>query len=367
MDVKEIVKGLDTYVPGRSQDEIASEFNLNKNEIIKLGSNESPWGSSKKAINTIKENLDLINRYPETDLKELKELIADYCNLKKENVIVSGDGADEIIDLLAKTFINPGDEFIVPLPTYTYYEFSLKPYGAVPVYGKWNLNTNRLDLDSILDNISNKTKIIFLCSPNNPTGAVILKKDIKEILNKTDCLVVVDEAYSEYCKESNQDLIKKYSNILILRTMSKALGLAGLRIGYGLSNPKIIEYMHRVKPVFSLTRPSNIAAIETFKDKEFIKYSITKGIESKNYLYDELSKIPKLKTFKSESNFILVRTKKTGLTATQLSLKLLKKGVIVRDCSSFKGLDEYWIRVSIGTLDDDERFITILKDVLTED
>jgi histidinol-phosphate aminotransferase len=364
MNVKDIIKDLDTYIPGRSEDEIVNEFNLNKNEIIKLGSNESPWGSSKKAIEAIKENLNLINRYPETDLKELKELIAEYSNLKKENVIIGGDGADEIIDILAKTFINPGDEFIVPLPTYTYYEFTLKPYGAIPVYAKWNLDINSLVIDSILDNISNKTKIIFLCSPNNPTGGIIPKKDIEEILNKTNALVVVDEAYIEYSNQSNQDLIEKYSNILILRTMSKALGLAGLRIGYGLSNSKIIDYMHRVKPVFSLTRLSYIAAIETFKDKEFIKDSITHGIESRDYLYNELFKIPKLEVFKSKSNFILIRIKETGLTASQLSYKLLKKGVIVRDCSSFKNLDEYWIRVSIGTLSNDKKFIAILKDIL---
>ncbi|MDR2829881.1 MAG: histidinol-phosphate transaminase [Methanobrevibacter sp.] len=364
MEIREIVKELDSYVPGISQEEIAKEFNLDKNEIIKLGSNESPWGSSKKAIDAIWKNLNQLNRYPETNLEDLKELIADYSNTKTENVIVGGDGADEIIDILAKTFIEDGDEFIVSIPTYTYYEFGLKPYGAVPVYGRWDLSNNSLDVSSVLEAISDKTKMIFLCSPNNPTGGVIPKENIERILKETDALVVVDEAYVEYSDEDNVDLIGKYSNICILRTMSKALGLAGLRIGYGLSNPTAIEFMHRVKPIFSLTRPSYMGALETFKDNEFIEESIRKGIESRDYLYGEILKIPVLHVFKSKSNFILINIEKSGLTATELSRKLLKKGVIVRDCSSFQGLDEYWIRVSIGTLNDDKRFINILKDVL---
>ncbi|GAA5819693.1 MAG: histidinol-phosphate transaminase [Methanobrevibacter sp. CfCl-M3] len=364
MDVRDTVKGLNSYVPGGSQEEIAKKFDLDKDEIIKLGSNESPWGSSKKAIEAIGKNLNQINRYPETNLEDLKKLMADYSNTKIENVIVGGDGADEVIDILAKTFIDEGNEFIVPIPTYTYYEFSLKPYGAIPVYGRWDLTTNSLDVSSILEAVSNKTKMIFLCSPNNPTGGVIPKKDIVKILKEVDSLLVVDEAYVEYSNGDTVDLIAKYPNICILRTMSKALGLAGLRVGYGLSNPEIIEFMHRVKPVFSLTKLSYIGALETFKDKEFISESIAKGVESRDYLYRELLKISNLNVFKSDSNFILVNIEKTGLTSAELVLKLLGKGVIIRDCSSFQGLDDYWVRISIGTLEEDEKFINILKNVL---
>ncbi|MDR1721433.1 MAG: histidinol-phosphate transaminase [Methanobrevibacter sp.] len=366
MKVRNVVNELDPYVPGRSQDEIAQEFNLKKEDIIKLGSNENPWGPSEKAIKAIKENLNLINRYPETNLDVLKQLIAEYSNVKIENIIVGGDGADEIIDVLAKTFIEKGDEFIVPLPSYTYYEFIFKPYGAIPVYGKWDLSTNTLNVDSILDSISEKTKMIFLCTPNNPTGAIISKNDLEKMIKATDALIVIDEAYIEYSQGNNVDLMKKYDNVFIMRTMSKVLGLAGMRVGYGLSNPEIIEYMHRIKPVFSLTRTSYIAAIETFKDKKYIEESIAKGIESRDYLYDELSKIENLNVFKSYANYILVGTKETGLTAAELSKKLLEKGIIVRDCTSFKGLDEYWIRVSIAKLKEDKKFIAILKEVLKD-
>ena len=365
MKPKQIVDEMDSYVPGRSQDEIAQQFNLNKDEIIKLGSNENPWGPSPKAVEAIKKEIKSINRYPESQLKELVSVVAGYSGVEDNQVIIGGDGADEIIDVLAKTFIEPGDEFIVPLPSYMYYEYLLRQYGARPVYAKWDLDRNELDADSIFEAITDRTKMIFLCTPNNPTGTLISKDVLSDIAFKNpDILIVIDEAYFEYSEVTNRDLIDEFDNIFIIRTMSKVMGLAGMRIGYGLSCSKIIEYMHRIKPVFSLTRLSFVAALNTFKDTEYIEESITKGIESRQYLYDELSKIDSLHVFPSKSNFMLIDIRNTGFTASELALELMKRGVIVRDCTSFKGLDEYWIRISICTLEEDKKFIDIMKEVL---
>lgn len=365
MKARKIVDEMDSYVPGRSQDEIAEQFNLNKDEIIKLGSNENPWGPSPKAVEAIKNELGSINRYPESQLKELVHEMALYSDVDDRQVIVGGDGADEIIDVLAKTFIDEGDEFIVPLPSYMYYEYLLQQYGAHPVYAKWDLEKNELDLDSIFEAISERTKMIFLCTPNNPTGTLIEKDVLRQIASKNpEILIVIDEAYFEYSEVTNKDLINEFDNIFIIRTMSKVLGLAGMRIGYGLACEQIIEYMHRIKPVFSLTRLSFAAALNTFRDKDYIQDSIKKGIESRQYLYGELSKIDSLNVFPSKSNFMLIGVKDTGFTASELALELMKKGIIVRDCTSFKGLDEYWIRISICTLDEDRKFIEIIKEVL---
>ena len=366
MKARQIVENMDSYVPGKSQDEIANDFNLKKENIIKLGSNENPWGPSPKAVMAVGEAIKSINRYPESQLNELITEIANYSGVNKSQVIVGGDGADEIIDVLAKTFIENGDEFIVPLPSYMYYEYLLKQYGAKPVYAKWNLDKNQLDVDSIFDSITPKTKMIFLCTPNNPTGTLIDKNILVDIARKNpDILIVIDEAYFEYSEVTNKDLINEFDNIFIIRTMSKVLGLAGMRIGYGLACEEIIEYMHRIKPVFSLTRLSFVAALNTFKDTDYIAESIKKGIESRQYLYDEISKIDSLNVFPSKSNFMLIGVKDTGFTAYELSHELMKRGVIVRDCTSFKGLDEYWIRISICTLEEDKRFIEILKEVLS--
>ena len=366
MKPRAIVSEMDSYVPGKSQDEIASEFNLNKDDIIKLGSNENPFGPSAKAIEAIGKECKNINRYPESVLNELQQELANYSGVKQSQVIIGGDGADEIIDVLAKTFIDEGDEFIVPLPSYMYYEYFLQQYGARPVYAKWNLEENKLDTDSILNSINNKTKMIFLCTPNNPTGTLIDEKDIRDIASGIpDVLIVVDEAYFEYAEVTNKDLINEFDNIFIIRTMSKVMGLAGMRMGYGLACSEIIEYMHRIKPVFSLTRLSYVAALNTLRDKNYIETSIEKGIESREYLYNELSKIDSLNVFPSKSNFMLIGIKDTGFTASEFAFELMKKGVIVRDCTSFKGLDEYWIRISICTLEEDKKFIDIVKEVLS--
>ena len=359
-----VVKKLDPYVPGRSIDEIALTYGLNPDKIIKLGSNENPIGPSPMAVEALKKNLNRINRYPESNLEGLIQQVASYSGVSPSNVVLGGDGADEILDVLGKAFIEPGDEFIVPIPGYMYYEFTLKIQGAVPVYAKWDVPTNTLDVNSVIQALSPKTKLIFLCTPNNPTGGLISEKDIKKILESTDALVVVDEAYFEFSGVNNVDLLTDYNNLFILRTFSKVLGLAGMRIGYGLSNPEIIEYMYRVKPVFSLTKLSEVAASATLKDKNYIKISEEISVESREFLYSSLSKFEKLKVFKSKANYILVDIRKTGLTAKKLSEELMKKGIIVRDCTSFKGLDEYWIRVSVGTLEEDEDFINILEEII---
>lgn len=362
--IRDTIMGIEPYVPGRSIKEIAEEYNLKESEIVKLGSNENPLGPSPKAVEAVKQETKNMHRYPESGLDDLKKAIADYSGAHPNQIIIGGDGADEIIDLLGKTFMDPGSEFIVPLPSYMYYEYTLRPYGAKPVYAKWDMEENTVDTKSVIESINDKTRLIFLCTPNNPTGGLIREDDITRILESTSALVVVDEAYFEFAGVSNLKLLKDYENLLILRTFSKAMGLAGMRIGYGISNPRIIEYMHRVKPVFSLTRLSHVAALATLSDKDYIKRSVEFSIKSREYLYSQLLSLDGIRVLRSYANYLLVDIRGTGMNAGQLTEKLLKKGVIVRDCTSFKGLDEYWIRVSVGTIKEDDRFIDALKDII---
>ncbi len=361
--VKKIVKELDPYVPGRSIGEIASKYNINPDDIIKLGSNENPLGVSKKAVEALKKSLDSIHQYPESNLEDLKGKIASYAGVKTSNIIVGGDGADEILDVLGKALIEPGDEFIVPIPSYMYYEFTLKIHGGVPVYARWDVDENKLDVESVIKSISDRAKIIFLCTPNNPTGGLIDQKDIIQVLESTDALVVVDEAYFEFSEVDNVNLLEEYDNLFILRTFSKVFGLAGMRIGYAISNPEFIELLHRVKPVFSLTKLSYVAASATLDDEEYIKKSIEIGIESREFLYENMSKLDNIHVYPSKANYLLVDVRKTGMSSGEFAEELLKRGIIVRDCKSFKGLDDYWIRVSVGTMEEDKRFIEILESI----
>lgn len=353
-----------TYVPGRSKKEIMEEYGVEQEDIIKLGSNENPWGASSKAKEAIINSIDEINRYPESNHEYLKEKIADYAGVTKDEVILGGDGADELFEVLAKTLIDDGDEFIVHQPTYTYYEYTFKQHNAKPVYATWNVSKNKLDVQSVLDNITDKTKVIFLCTPNNPTGGLISKEDIVKIIESTQALVVIDEAYWEFAQVNNVDLLQEYDNVFIIRTFSKVMGLAGLRIGYGLTNPELIEKMSRIKPVFSLTVPSQKAVLATLNDEDYINESTRRSINEREYLYESVQKIDNIHIYPSKSNYLLMDVRKTGYTAAQLTDKLMAEGVIVRDCTSFTGLDEYYIRISVETHPKNEKFIEILKNIV---
>ena len=193
-----------------------------------------------------------------------------------------------------------------------------------------------------------------------------LERDGESKLSEYD-VVVIDEAYFEYSLTTNTNLLDEYDNIFILRTMSKVMGLAGMRIGYGISSKEIIEFMHRIKPVFSLTKLSYVAALTTIKDIEYIEKSIKDGIESRDFLYDEISKMKSVKVYKSYSNFMLIDIHDTGFTAAEITREFMKRGMIVRDCTSFKGLDEYYFRISICTLEEDKKFLKVMKEILNEE
>ncbi|MBR0472889.1 MAG: histidinol-phosphate transaminase [Methanosphaera sp.] len=353
-----------TYVPGRSKKEIAEKYGVAEEDIIKLGSNENPWGPAPGVYDAIRDSIGEMNRYPESNHEYLKEKIAEYAGVRADQVIVGGDGADEIFDVLAKTLIEPGDEFITHPPTYTYYEYIFKQQFAKPVYAKWNVEDNCLDVESVLDNITDRTKAIFLCTPNNPTGGLIPQEDIIRVIEATDALVVVDEAYWEFSETNNVNLLDEYDNVFIIRTFSKVMGLAGLRIGYGLGNPEFLEKMNRIKPVFSLTVPSQKAVIATLEDEDFIRESTRKGIVEREFLYDSVNAIDNLHIYRSKSNYLLIDLHKSGYTAAELAEKLMEYGIIVRDCTSFQDLDEYYIRISIETHPKNVRFIEVLKELV---
>ena len=363
--VRNIVKEFKPYVPGKSKEEICRKYGINLENIIKLGSNENPWGPSPKIKEKIISEVENLHQYPEPINPTLMNRLSEFLDIPENNIIVGGDGADEIIDTIMRTFIEPGDEVIIPIPTFTQYRISTKIHGGKVVYGRYIKENNYdLDVNDILNKINDKTKVIFLCTPNNPTGNIIKKEDIKNIVESTDALVVIDHAYIEYSKKE-YDLTRwalDYDNVLVLRTFSKIFGLAGQRIGYGVCNEEIINYMMRVKPIFSLTRLSQVCAITALEDKDFFEYCRANGIKSREILYNGLEKFKLLKVYPSEANYLLVEIK-NSLTSTQFTEELLKRGVIVRDCKSFEGLDGEFIRVSIGKFEECNRFLDILKDI----
>lgn len=350
MTKKKFLKDLKEYVPGKSIEEVAEKFGLNPKKIIKLASNENPFGPSPKVKKLIIKNLDKLAIFPDPlSIKELKKAISKGLKVPEENIVL-GSGSDGVFDVLSKILIDKEDEAIIPLPTFSMYEFVTRVAGGNPVFLKRDKNFN-MPVEKLLSQVSKKTKLIFLCSPNNPTGNLVKKEDIEKVLKKVKCYVLVDEAYMEYSKPGSSaiGLFKKYKNLIVTRTFSKAYGLANLRIGYGIMPEDLIkDYQKTNLPFFTSTLAVK-AATEAIKDKSHLKKVVKRNFEGIRYFKREI----KFKVYPSQANFVLVDVSPNK--AKDIVSTLQKKGMIIRNCSSFgKGMGSF-VRINTGTKTQNEK------------
>jgi len=342
------------YEPGKPIEEVERELGL-KN-VIKLASNENPLGSSLKALAAIKSNLGVLNRYPDGNCFYLKDKLAKKLNLKPGNLIF-GNGSDELIDVIIKTFVGPNEEVLTSKVSFVEYEIvsqsNNRKFRDIP------LKSFKYDLKAIKKAIRKNTKAIFIANPNNPTGTYVNKKELEEFLRglPKNLIVVLDEAYNEFVDvrdfPKSLDYINK--NVIILRTFSKTYGLAGLRIGFAIAKPEFIECMNRVRQPFNVNLLAQAAALEAVDDSAFLRRSRRTILEGKRYLYNELGKLG-FECVSSVANFILVDVKQD---CRIIFNKLLKQGVIVRPMAIYN-LKKY-IRVTIGTKKENTRFINSLR------
>lgn len=352
---------LKPYVAGKPIAEVKRELGLN--DVIKMASNENPLGPAPLAVKAVMGQLRDMHFYPDSSCYELREKLASRLQINSDCLIV-GNGSDEILKIIAETFLNFGDEVILPQPTFSEYEFCATVMGAVcrPV----PLVNNTHDLTGMLDGVNAKTKLIFICNPNNPTGTVLSATALAEFMDRVprDILVVIDEAYSEYVENpafcSGQVLLGKRPQTIILRTFSKLYGLAALRLGYGISSPAIISALSRVREPFNVNSLAQSAGMAALDDEEHIAKSRRLNRSGKDYLYQALAALGLDYTL-TEANFIFIDT---GQDARQVFQGMLKKGVIIRSCDVF-GCPTA-IRVTIGTTEQNQRFITALQAVLQE-
>lgn len=352
---KEILT-VEPYQPGRPIADVKREYNLN--DVVKLASNENPLGCSPKVKEKIKNSLDDLAIYPDGACLELKNTISNKFNIP-ENMIAISSGSDEIIDLISKIFIAPEDEIIMASVTFIRYQDTANLFGGKPIIVPLKNWTH--DLDGMYNAITDKTKIIWICNPNNPTGTMIREKEFEEFLEKIpkNILVVYDEAYAEYVESKNypkesQKLINKYNNLMILKTFSKAYGLAAFRVGFSFASPEIISFINRARGPFNVNSLAQIAAIEALNDENFLKKVYDNNIEGKYYIYKEFEKLG-IDYVKSETNHIFFKVDKS---AKDVFIELQKKGVIIRP------ILENHLRVSIGTMEENKIFIEKLKEVL---
>jgi histidinol-phosphate aminotransferase len=356
------------YKPGKPAHEVAQEYGLTS--IIKLASNENPFGSSPKALAAIANNTSTLFRYPDGKGAALKQAISETIAQPIENITL-GNGSDDVIEMLAHAFVSENDHVVFSKHAFEVYKLVSMALGAdiseIPALPQ-DHETNGLghDLDAFLRAITEKTKLVFIANPNNPTGGVIQPDTLFAFLKQVPAqtVVLVDEAYFEYVDQpgyhSAIKWINEFPNLVVTRTFSKLYGLPGLRIGYGVSSPAISDILNRIRQPFNVNSLAQISGVAALSDAEFIEYSTNQNARGRAWLTDQLNQRG-LQPLPSQANFLCFTTPYLG---KQVFEQLLKKGMIIRDLDSYELL--YHLRVTIGSETENQTFIRLLDQVLED-
>ncbi|WP_024790502.1 MULTISPECIES: histidinol-phosphate transaminase [unclassified Lebetimonas] len=354
----ENLNNLKTYEAGKPIELVVREYGIKPSEIIKLASNENPYGPPPMAIEAVKKTAKNMHRYPDDSYYELKDALSERFDIKNENIII-GAGSDQILEFAIHAIL-PKKVLMAGI-TFAMYEIYSKQFGAEILKTK----SDKHNLEEFYEIYKQQNpEIIFLCIPNNPLGECIDAKDVFSFIEKIDddTLIIIDGAYQEYAsfKDKNKEIkpkeILKYKNVLYTGTFSKAYGLGGMRVGYGIANEFIIKNLHKLRPPFNITTLSLKAAIEALKDKEFVKMGIELNFEEMKR-YEIFAKENNLNFIESYTNFIVLFIK----NSTSVANNLLKKGIIVRDMVSY-GFDA--IRITIGKKEENEKVLNLLKGLI---
>jgi len=357
--VADHIEALKPYIPGKPIEQVKRELGLT--DVIKLASNENPLGPSPAAVEAMRSNSPSVALYPEGDAPALREAVAAHLGVPGDH-LVFGNGSDEVLHLLAMTYLQPGDHTVQGDPSFAMYEIYTQQCNATPI--KVPLTNYTHNLSAMLDALTPKTRIIFIANPNNPTGTLVQQRDVETFLDGVpdDVLVVFDEAYDEYVDDPQKPKTLPYvlegRNVIVLRTFSKAYGLAGLRVGYGVARPEIAAMLNKVRSPFNVNLIAQHAAAVAIGDQEHIRKAVALNATGRDYLYREFARMG-LDYVPSQANFVLVDI---AGDSRQVFADLQAKGVIIRPGAGL-GLPRH-IRVTVGTQPQNERFIKALGEVL---
>jgi histidinol-phosphate aminotransferase len=357
--VKAYIKALVPYPPGKPIDELTREYGIR--QVVKLASNENPLGPSPGAVAAIVADLRNLHRYPDGSGFYLKSALSRRFGTPPEGIFL-GNGSNEIIELALKTFIAPGDEVLSPFPSFLMYSKTVQALGGRNKFIP--LKRYRIDLDGMLRGLGPRSRILIVNNPNNPTGTIIRRKEWERFLEQVPprVLILLDEAYIDFVDDPECPLGTDYlgveQNLLVIRTFSKAYGLAGLRVGYGLSRPELTDLMNRVRQPFNVNSLAQAGALGALQDEVF--YNKTKRIiqQGKAFLEQNFRNLG-VRYIPSQTNFILV---KVPLPAQELYERMLRRGVIIRSMKSF-GLDRF-IRINIGLPAENRKFLKAFRQEL---
>lgn len=317
--------------PGISLLDIERLYGIPAERIVFLSRNENPYGPSPEVIRAV--SCADLRRYPSQD--EFLSAAAEYLGVS-EDLVIAGAGLDGIIDSVSRLFLEKGRSVFIPVPTYTYYELAARVCGATPVLGR------------DLRNIPKGVTLTFICSPNNPTGGLIDDEVIREVLEGTNSVVFLDEAYAEFAGVSHADWVERYENLIVGRTLSKAFGLAGLRIGYAVAPEWVVEQYSRAAPSFGVSAPAIAGGVAALRDTDHMRNAVRKIVTERERVAGSLRANP------SHANFLYVETSRESSAMVE---DLLKEGISVKDCSGIPGSDNHHIRVTIGTPEQNDAFL----------
>ena len=360
--MREHIKNLKPCVHGGEVWEAANKIGLRREELLDFSSSVNPLGPSKKALEAIKANLGHIPSYPDSNSTELREAIAaNFAGVSKDNVVV-GNGSTELIYLFVETFMKKGDVALIPAPTFGEYERAVRRIGEEPKHVKPDMDFKFGP--AAFTRCLGDVKIAFLCNPNNPTSILMPREHLTAIVERAleeNAFVFLDEDFLEFVDgEKNLSLIgeiEKYPNLFVLRSFTKIFGLTGLRIGYGVASEETTDSLLNAKIPWNVNCLAQAAAVASLEDEEHLKKTRELIRGEKAFLMQGLMQIEAFKVFPADANFIFVDIRQSGYTAAQLKEKMLQAGVLIRDCSSFKGLDEHYIRVAVKTRRENEKLL----------
>ncbi|GIQ67567.1 histidinol-phosphate transaminase [Xylanibacillus composti] len=359
MKPKSRIVHLPVYQPGKPIEEVKRELGLDK--VIKLASNENPFGCSPKAREAILAELDSTHIYPDGGAVALTAALSERLGVQP-NQIIFGAGSDEVILMLTRAYLLPGDETVMATHTFPQYKHNAEIEGATVI--EVPLKDGKHDLEAMLAACTEKTKIVWICNPNNPTGTIVTHAEVEQFMRgcSPETMVVLDEAYVEYIATPDfpdgLSLLKQYPNLVLLRTFSKIYGLASLRIGYGVGHPDVIHAVNQVREPFNTTRYGQAAALASLGDDSFVKECRERNLEGIQLIQGRLDELG-LDYFPAYGNFIMIHTGRPALAVFEA---LLRHGIIVRGGHSL-GYPES-IRVTVGSREENEAFLIALEDVL---
>lgn len=358
MNVHPTIASLVPYSPGKPLEELEREYGIR--DAVKLASNENPLGPSPRAQAVLREAAGTLHRYPDGGAHALRLALAQRWAVSPEQIIV-GNGSDEIISLLVRAFLSPGDEAVIADHTFVMYKLAVLTAHARPV--EVPLKDWRHDLSAMAEAITDRTRLVFLCNPNNPTGTIVTAKEVEQFLSRLPehVLLVCDEAYYEYVRDPHYpksvEYVKHGRPVVVLRTFSKIYGLAGLRVGYGIAAPEIIDYLHRVRPPFNVNSLAQLAALAALDDAEHVHKSRTLNEAQRAIVERELDRLG-LNPIPSQANFLYFDA---GCDGARLYEALLREGVIIRHIQGTQ------LRVTIGQPHENRRFLSALHQALQRD